>query len=111
MMIHLFCILPATLLVCFQFVPVIRHRIRLFHRVNGYIVVVLSLTSSAGTLIVARHAFGGDFTTKTYVGTLVILTTLGYVMAWCNIKLLQIDQHRAWMSKSSNTDRNPRLHS
>lgn len=100
MRIHLYCILPASLLVCLQFVPVIRHKAILFHRLNGYAVILLSLVSSAGTIIIAKHAFGGEFATQTWTGTLVILTTIGYIMAWINIKLLQIDQHRAWMMRT-----------
>ncbi|THY71254.1 hypothetical protein D6C94_07795 [Aureobasidium pullulans] len=100
MKLHLYTIIPAALLVCFQFVPVIRHKIILFHRMNGYAVVVISLISNAGTIIITRHAFGGDFSTQTWTGAMVILTTIGYIMAWVNIKLLQIDQHRAWMMRT-----------
>lgn len=100
MQLHLFTILPATLLACVQFVPVVRHKFLLFHRLNGYIVVILALISSAGTLIIARHAFGGDFATQTWVGATVILTTVGLAMAYINVKLLQIDQHRAWMMRA-----------
>jgi uncharacterized membrane protein len=100
MMLHLYTILPAALLVILQFIPVIRHKLILFHRMNGYIVVLLSLISNAGTIIITRHAFGGDFSTQTWTGAMVILTTLGYIMAWVNIKLLQIDQHRAWMLRT-----------
>lgn len=100
MKLHLYTIIPAALLVILQFIPVIRHKLLLFHRMNGYIVVILSLISNAGTIIITRHAFGGDFSTQTWTGAMVILTTLGYVMAWVNIKLLQIDQHRAWMLRT-----------
>ena len=100
MKLHLYCILPAALLVCLQFVPVIRHKVRIFHRLNGYVVILLSLISSAGTIIITRHAFGGDFATQTWTGATVILTTIGYLMAYINIKLLQIDQHRAWMMRT-----------
>ena len=72
----------------------------MFHRLNGYLVILLSLISSVGTIIITKHAFGGDFATQTWTGTMVILTTIGYVMAWINIKLLQIDQHRAWMMRT-----------
>ena len=48
MMLHLFCILPAGFLACFQFVPVIRHKLILFHRINGYLVILLALTGIAG---------------------------------------------------------------
>ncbi|KAI4721212.1 hypothetical protein E4T48_02517 [Aureobasidium sp. EXF-10727] len=100
MMLHLYTILPAALLVILQFIPVIRHKLILFHRMNGYAIVILSLISNAGTVIITRHAFGGDFSTQTWTGAMVILTTLGYIMAWVNIKLLQIDQHRAWMLRT-----------
>ena len=100
MKLHLFTIIPAALLVCLQFVPAIRQKAILFHRLNGYLVVVLSLVSSAGTIIIAKHAFGGDFVTQTFTGALVILTTVGYALAWINVKLLQIDQHRAWMMRT-----------
>ncbi|KAH0343714.1 hypothetical protein KCU83_g8686, partial [Aureobasidium melanogenum] len=97
MKLHLYTILPASLLVILQFIPVIRHKIILFHRMNGYAVVILSFVSNAGAIIITRHAFGGDFATQTWTGAMVILTTVGYIMAWINVKLLQIDQHRAWM--------------
>ena len=99
-MLHLYCILPAAFLVCFQFVPAIRHKVILFHRINGYLVILLSLTASAGALIIAQHAFGGDMATRTFVGTLVIATTVAYIFAWINIQRLQIDQHRAWMMRA-----------
>ena len=100
MMLHLFCILPASLLVCLQFIPVIRQKAILFHRLNGYVVILLALLSSAGTLVIAKHAFGGDFATQTWTGAMVVLTTVGFLMAYINIKLLQIDQHRAWMMRT-----------
>ena len=48
MMLHLFTILPAGLLVVFQFVPIVRYKAILFHRINGYIVVILTLISIVG---------------------------------------------------------------
>ncbi|KAK4552392.1 hypothetical protein LTR86_010406 [Recurvomyces mirabilis] len=97
---HLFTILPAAFLVCFQFVPVIRYTFTLFHRINGHVVIALSFISSAGALMVTQHVFGGDLSTQAYIGMLVILTTIGYIMAYVNIKFLQIDQHRAWMLRT-----------
>lgn len=83
-----------------QFVPVIRHKLLIFHRINGYIVVLLSLCSNAGALMIARRAFGGGLATQTAIGTLVMVTTLSIGMAYYNIKRLQIDQHRAWMLRT-----------
>ncbi|KAK3073826.1 hypothetical protein LTR53_004233 [Teratosphaeriaceae sp. CCFEE 6253] len=100
MMLHLFTILPAGLLVVLQFVPIIRHKALLFHRLNGYAVILLSLVSSAGVLIILPHAFGGDFAAQTWGGAMVLSTTLAYLLAYVNIKLLQIEQHRAWMLRA-----------
>jgi hypothetical protein len=57
---HLACILPAALLVCLQFVPVIRHKFLLFHRINGYIVLVLSTVGIIAVFLMLRHSMGGD---------------------------------------------------
>lgn len=100
MSIHLACILPAGLLSILQFIPVIRHKARLFHRINGYTVALLLITSNIGALMIARHAFGGSLETQAAVGTLAILTTTSLILAIWNIKLLQIDQHRAWMLRT-----------
>jgi uncharacterized membrane protein len=97
---HLVTILPAAFLVCFQFTPAIRHRFRFFHRVNGYIVIILSQFSTAGALMIVRRAFGGTLSTQTAVGMLAFLSTTGSALAYINIKRLQIDQHRAWMIRT-----------
>lgn len=95
--IHLAAILPAGFLLVWQFLPIIRHKLLIFHRINGYVIVILVLLSNVGALMIARRAFGGSLETQAAVGTLVILTTISICMAYYNIKRLQIDQHRAWM--------------
>ena len=97
---HLGCILPAGLLMIWQFIPAIRHKALLFHRINGYLVILLVLVSNAGALMIVRRSFGGELATQGAVGLLVIGTTIGLVMAYINIKRLQIDQHRAWMLRT-----------
>ncbi|KAE9980093.1 hypothetical protein EG328_000458 [Venturia inaequalis] len=97
---HLVTIFPAGFLVLFQFIPAIRHHIILFHRINGYAIVLLVLFSNAGALMAARVAFGGTLSTQMWVGFVAIITTLSLVLAWINIKRLQIDQHRIWMLRA-----------
>jgi uncharacterized membrane protein len=97
---HLGCILPAGLLMVWQFVPAIRHRAIWLHRINGYIVVALILVSHAGVLMIARRSFGGDPCLQAALGLLVIATTITLSLALYNIKRLQIDQHRAWMLRT-----------
>ncbi|MCJ1395272.1 hypothetical protein MMC18_008156 [Xylographa bjoerkii] len=97
---HLGCILPAGILMIWQFVPKIRQNALLFHRINGYLIILLVLISNVGALMIVRRSFGGELATQGAVGTLVIVTTVGIVMAYINIKRLQIDQHRAWMLRT-----------
>lgn len=97
---HLFGCLPAGLLMVFQFVPAIRRKAMIVHRVNGYLVILLVFLSNAGALMIARRSFGGGLDTQTAVGVLVILTTVSTFLAYVNIKRLQIEQHRAWMLRA-----------
>ncbi|KAK1962450.1 hypothetical protein LY78DRAFT_684036 [Colletotrichum sublineola] len=98
--IHLAGILPAGFLACFQFVPVIRHKALLFHRLNGYIVILLSLVGTAGAFMVARHAFGGGLEIQAGIGLMGIMFVVSLTLAYVNVKRLQIEQHRAWMLRA-----------
>ncbi|EFY89500.1 hypothetical protein MAC_04519 [Metarhizium acridum CQMa 102] len=55
---HLAGILPAALLAVFQFVPAIRHKAIVVHRIGGYLVLLLSLVGVAGVFMIARHGLG-----------------------------------------------------
>lgn len=94
---HLSTVIPAGILMVWQFLPIIRHKAILFHRINGYIILVLLFLGNIGALMIARRAFGGDISTQSGVGTLAIMTYIAMAMAYYNVKRLQIDQHRAWM--------------
>ncbi|OGM48735.1 hypothetical protein ABOM_002018 [Aspergillus bombycis] len=97
---HLGCILPAAFLAFFQFIPAIRYKVILFHRINGYIIILLVLLSHVGTFMIARHAFGGLIPTQAAIGLLVIISTCAIGMAYYNVKRLQLEQHRAWMLRA-----------
>ena len=84
-----------------QFLPVIRHKYLIVHRINGYLVVILSLVSNVGAVIIVRRAFGGTLSTQAGVGLLAIISTASIGMAYHNIRRLQIDQHRAWMLRAA----------
>ncbi|KAI9668895.1 MAG: hypothetical protein M1831_000965 [Alyxoria varia] len=97
---HLACVLPAGFLMVWQFIPVIRFKAILFHRINGYIVIILTLLSNASVFIILRRSVHGDLPTQSALGLLAIMTTIGIGMAYYNIKRLQVDQHRAWMLRT-----------
>ena len=94
---HLATILPAAFLAVLQFTPIIRYKLLTFHRVNGYLVILLLLIGNVGALMGARHAFGGSLATQFLIGLLAVSTTVSAVLSYINIKRLQIEQHRAWM--------------
>ncbi|CAH0033871.1 unnamed protein product [Clonostachys rhizophaga] len=100
MYMHLAGVLPASVLACFQFVPVIRHKFILFHRISGYIVLISSAIGAVGGLLIARNAFGGGLDVQSASGAIFILFFGALIMAYINIKRLQIDQHRAWMLRA-----------
>ncbi|KAL1615749.1 hypothetical protein SLS56_011704 [Neofusicoccum ribis] len=97
MLMHLGGTLPAGFLTVFQFIPVIRYTSMVFHRINGYLVLVLFLVSNAGMFMFVRHSFGGELETQVASGTLAIMSVGAMSLAYYNVKMLQIDQHRAWM--------------
>jgi len=67
------------------------------HRINGYIILILLAIGIAGAIMITRHAQGGAFSVQIASGALSILVAMCAVLAYINIKRLQIDQHRKWM--------------
>ncbi|ROW12253.1 hypothetical protein VMCG_00161 [Cytospora schulzeri] len=100
MMIHIFAIIPCCFLVFLQFVPFIRQRYALFHRANGYIIILLMSIAMAGGLMAARRSFGGDPAFQASNVLLTSLVVVGLSLAMISIKRLQIEQHRAWMLRT-----------
>ncbi len=98
--IHLGAVIPGGLLSVFQFIPVIRHKLLIFHRINGYIFIILMTLGNVGALMIARKAYDGTLATQAMVGVTAIMLTISISMAYYNIKRLQIDQHRAWMLRT-----------
>ncbi|KAH6616850.1 hypothetical protein C7974DRAFT_442698 [Boeremia exigua] len=97
---HLASILPASILVCFQFTPIIRYKSILLHRIFGYIAVLLYVVSLAGALMIAHMAFGGGMDIQVWVGFVGIGVLLCLIVSIANIKKLQIEEHRAWMLRA-----------
>lgn len=99
-MIHLYCILPGALLAVLQFIPVIRHKAIIIHRICGYLAILLAVTGTAGALMIARVSFGGTLAVQAFIGLLSIMFLVSLGLAMYNIKMLQIEQHRAWMLRA-----------
>ncbi|KAK4495350.1 hypothetical protein PRZ48_013681 [Zasmidium cellare] len=97
---HLAGVIPICFLVPWQFLPIIRHSAMWLHRGNGYICTLLLLMGNAGAFMIARRAVGGGINGQVLFGFLGIYTTVTTLLAYINVKRLQIDQHRAWMLRA-----------
>ncbi|KAI8634029.1 hypothetical protein F5Y19DRAFT_411748 [Xylariaceae sp. FL1651] len=97
---HLSLILPAALLACLQFVPRIRHKTAIAHRIGGYATLILSIVGAVSVAPTIRHAFGGDVAAQAAAGVMTLLFVGAQLKAYVSIKQLQIDRHQAWMMRS-----------
>lgn len=97
---HLAGILPASILVCLQFTPIIRHKWIMIHRICGYLAIFLYAASLVGALMIAHMAFGGGMDIQVWVGFVGIGVLVCLILSIINIKRLQIEQHRAWMLRA-----------
>ncbi|ROT35294.1 hypothetical protein SODALDRAFT_337340 [Sodiomyces alkalinus F11] len=97
---HLGTILPAGILVVLQFTPYIRHKLILLHRINGYVVILLAVVSMVGVLMMTRRTFGGGLSFQITSGLSTLMFLFSMLIAYINIKRLQIEQHRAWMIRA-----------
>lgn len=97
---HIVIVTPSGLLATLQFIPFIRYKALLFHRINGYLVMLLMIIFSVTGIIISKVSFGGDFATQAFAGFFGISVILSMTLAYINIKRLQIEQHRAWMMRA-----------
>lgn len=100
MLIHLATVLPASIIAVTQFIPAIRYKALIFHRVLGYVALTLLFIGTAAAFAIMRRSFGGDISIQSGVVVLGAVTLASATIAWINIKRLQIDQHRKWMLRT-----------
>ncbi|KAH8881036.1 hypothetical protein GQ53DRAFT_888985 [Thozetella sp. PMI_491] len=94
MVLHLAGILPAAILVPLQFLPVVRCKALLIHKVAGYVSVVFSVVGTIGGFMVIPPAFGGGVDVHTSTGVLGVVFLGALIMAMANML-------RAWVVSSS----------
>ena len=72
----------------------------LFHRINGYLVLILLGLGVTGGFIMARHTFGGGVSASGSTYAVGFMTLVSALMGYYNIKRLQLEQHRKWMLRT-----------
>lgn len=97
--IHVYLSIISGIFAVFQFVPAIRRRSVILHRINGYMTVALLIPSTVCGSVVARRAFGGELNVQSafYVdGCLIVSASLtGLFYAKRNTR-----KHRKWMLRT-----------
>lgn len=61
---HLIGAIAGGFLASFQFIPIIRYKAILFHRLNGYLAITLLLIGNAGAFMIV--CFPRSYHTSTY---------------------------------------------
>ncbi|CAE6439783.1 unnamed protein product [Rhizoctonia solani] len=98
---HIYMSIVGGILASLQFIPIIRRKKMIIHRINGWIVfLTLGVGSVAGS-IVARRAFGGDLNSEAAYYTLGFMigpsAMLGVFFARFRVN---VALHREWMLRT-----------
>ncbi|KAJ1310734.1 hypothetical protein OPQ81_009256 [Rhizoctonia solani] len=99
-LVHVATTLTAGIIAVAQFIPIIRYKAIIVHRTLGYIALFLLVIGTGSAFAIMRRSFGGDLSIQTAVVVLGTMTLSSALLAWINIKRLQIDQHRKWMLRT-----------
>ncbi|KAH7330652.1 hypothetical protein B0J17DRAFT_619972 [Rhizoctonia solani] len=99
-LVHVATTLTAGIIAVTQFVPIIRYKAIIVHRILGYIALFLLVIGTGSAFAIMRRSFGGDLGIQSAVIVLGTATLVSAFLAWINIKRLQIDQHRKWMLRT-----------
>jgi len=96
--IHVYCAIISGIFAVFQFLPAIRRRAMIFHRINGYLVLIFLIPSTVCGAVVARRAFGGDLNVQSAFYVIGILIIFCAAMGITNVKRTRT--HRKWMLRT-----------
>jgi len=92
---HIVLSFGGSILVILEFIPAILRNYMTFHRINGYVSLVLLFPAILTGSIVGRQAFGGEISDQTGFYVLGILS--GYYGFEGMRTVHEIRQHRRWM--------------
>ncbi|KAI0892425.1 hypothetical protein F4806DRAFT_239463 [Annulohypoxylon nitens] len=98
--VHLATILPASLLACIQFIPVLRRKAMKLHRIIGWIAVALSVPGAITAVMIAPRSQGGGIDTQSMVALLGVMFLYTLARGCISAKQHKIAEHRAWMLRA-----------
>lgn len=96
--IHIYLSIIAGIMAVFQFIPAIRRRKMILHRLNGYMTLILLIPGTIAGAIVGRRAFGGSPSTQSAYYMATFLTVGAALTGYSKVK--ETRKHRKWMLRS-----------
>ncbi|KAG8952317.1 Multifunctional pyrimidine synthesis protein CAD [Tulasnella sp. 424] len=96
--IHIYLSIIAGLMAIFQFLPVIRRRKMILHRLNGYMTLIILIPGTIAGGIVGRRAFGGSPSTQSAYYMATLLTVGAALTGYSKVK--ETRKHRKWMLRA-----------
>ncbi|KAG8721990.1 hypothetical protein FRC08_008086 [Ceratobasidium sp. 394] len=96
--IHIYLNIIAGVFAIFQFIPMIRRRKIILHRINGYFVLFTLLPAVIAGSIVARRAFGGELNIQAAYYTIGSMIGYAALMGISNVRKTR--KHRKWMLRT-----------
>jgi hypothetical protein len=97
--IHIYLTIVGGILVGLQFMPAIRRKSVLLHRVNGYTCLILLIVGNISGGIISRRAFGGEINAQSAYYVLAIMLIFSALMGYWYVKK-NTRAHRKWMLRS-----------
>ncbi|PBK64884.1 hypothetical protein ARMSODRAFT_1087744 [Armillaria solidipes] len=94
--IHIYTSVFGGIFALFQFLPAIRRRAVIVHRLNGYFVLILLIPSNVCGAIVGYRAYGGEINTQSMYYILGIASAGCLIIGYLNVKK-ETRQHRKFM--------------
>ncbi|KAG9121330.1 hypothetical protein FRC07_002745 [Ceratobasidium sp. 392] len=96
--IHIYLNIIAGIFAVFQFIPMIRRRKIILHRINGYFVLSTLLPATIAGSIVARRSFGGELNSQ--AAFFILGSMVGYAAFMGISNVRRTRKHRKWMLRT-----------
>jgi len=97
--IHIYLSTISGIFSVLQFIPGIRRRAVIWHRINGYLTLALLIPSTICGAIMARRAYGGELNVQTAWYFLTLMIIFSALFGFMNVKK-HTRKHRKWMLRT-----------
>ncbi|KAG9236432.1 hypothetical protein BJ875DRAFT_227373 [Amylocarpus encephaloides] len=98
--VHLWCVIPAGILLPLQFMPIMRRKYMTLHKYSGRALFICLMIGNITAFKLAPGAFGGSIETQSFSALMGFANSFAMYKAWSGIRDLRIDVHRVWVIRT-----------